>query len=506
VLKETYGIALYQEQVMHIANILAGFSMADADGLRKAMGKKLPAVMAEYKGRFVSGAKDQGIEAKIAVDVWDMIERFAGYGFNKSHSAAYAVIAAQTAYMKAHYPVEFMAALMSTEMGNTDKTVFNVAECRRAGIPILPPDINRSGVEFGVEDTGDGVRAVRFGLGAVKNVGVGAVTSIVESRDNLDGRELSSLDAFCDAVDWSTTNKRVIESLTKAGALDSFGHRAAVVAGLEQAIGAAQKRQKAAARGQMDLFGLITDDSSLHDGPSALPDVPEADTKQILEWEKEFLGLYLSSHPLNSIVGNGVPNGFMQVVDFIDLPSDQKVKLIAMVTGVRRITTRQNKTMAVAELEDLTGTVEAVAFPSTYESFGDLLEPDTILVISGKLDERGDQKQIILESVSSSLPEFDIRPKSVPSVVIELPLTGDYWQDVQLMQRVDEVLRRNEGDSQVVLVVEREGALTRMRSRSRRIIWNEETASELEEVVGSGRTWLDQPVAATLGHDAHVAA
>ncbi len=507
VLQETYGIALYQEQVMQIANILAGFSMAEADGLRKAMGKKLPAVMAEYKDRFVSGAEEQGVDKKLATDVWDMIERFAGYGFNKSHSAAYAVIAAQTAYLKAHYPVEFMAALMSTEMANSEKTVFNVAECRRAAIPVLPPNINRSGVEFGVEAVDDGVKAVRFGLGAVKNVGVGPVTAIVAARNDVDGASLPTLDAFCDAVDWSTTNKRVVESLTKAGALDVFGHRAAVLAGLEQAIGAAQKRQKAAARGQMDLFGMMAEDTSFSDGPSVLPDVPEADSRQVLEWEKEFLGLYLSSHPLTTITGNGVPSGFSEIVDFTSMASNQKVKIIAMVTGVRRITTRQNKTMAVAELEDLTGTIEAVAFPSTYEAVGAQLEPDTLLVITGKLDERGEQKQIILESVSSSLPEFNIRPKSAPRVVIELPLTGEYWEDVQLMQRLDDVIRQNEGDAEVVLIVDREGEPVRMRSRSRRINWTEETASELEAVVGRGRAWLDrtelQPVA---NSDATVAA
>jgi DNA polymerase-3 subunit alpha len=506
VLKETYGIALYQEQVMQIANVLAGFSMAEADGLRKAMGKKLPAVMAEYKGRFVSGAKEQGIDGKVAVDVWDMIERFAGYGFNKSHSAAYAVIAAQTAYMKAHFPVEFMAALMTTEMGNSEKTVFNVAECRRAGTPVLPPCVNKSGVEFSVETTEEGVQAVRFGLGAVKNVGVGPVTSIVAAREALDGRELVSLDDFCDAVDWSSTNKRVVESLTKAGALDCFGHRASVLEGLEQAIGAAQKRQKAAARGQMDLFGMLNSDTSLSDGPSALPDVPEADDRQILEWEKEFLGLYLSSHPLMSVIGSGVPDGYTQVVDFSELPSNQKIKFIAMVTSVRRITTKTNKTMAVAELEDLTGTVEAVAFPSTYESFGSHLEPDAILVVQGKIDERGDQKQVILESVSDSLPEFNMRPKIAPTVVIELPLTGEYWDDVQLMQRVDEVLRRNEGDAQVVLAVNDAGTLKRMRSRSRQITWNEETAAELEDIVGRGRAWMDRRETAQEVGEAHVAA
>jgi DNA polymerase-3 subunit alpha len=256
----------------------------------------------------------------------------------------------------------------------------------------------------------------------------------------------------------------------------------------------------------MDLFGMMTDDTSLTEGPSPLPDVPEAEERQILEWEKEFLGLYLSSHPLMSVIGNGAPDGYTQVVELTELPSNQKVKLIAMVTGVRRITTRTNKTMAVAELEDLTGTVEAVAFPSTYESFGSHLEPDAILLVHGKIDERGDQKQLILESVSDTVPEFNIRPKTVPTVVIELPLSGEYWDDVQLMQRVDEILRRNEGDAQVVLAVNEAGMLRRMRSRSRQIVWNEETASELEEVLGRGKAWLDGAGSREEMGQTHVAA
>lgn len=494
VLEETYGIALYQEQVMQIANVLAGFSMAEADGLRKAMGKKLPEEMAKYRDRFVTGAaSENNIDKKLAGDIYDTIERFAGYGFNKAHSAAYAVIAAQTAYLKANYPVEFMAALMSTEMHNTEKTVFNVAECRRALIPVLPPHINKSGVEFTVETTDNETVGVRFGLGAVKNVGVGAVTSIVHAREESSATELATLDAFCDAVDWSSTNKRVIESLTKAGALDVYGDRAAVLAGLEQAVGAAQKRQKAAARGQMDLFGLMDSDASIHDSPSLLPDVPPAENRQILEWEKEFLGLYLSSHPLISIIGNGVPEGYTQVVELAEKPLNSQVRIIGMVTDVRKITTKANKTMAIVEFEDLTGTIETVAFPETFERISDYLEDDAILLLTGKLDERGDKRQIILESVSSSLPEFNIRPRAIPSVVIELSFRGDYWEDVSLMHRIDEVLKEHEGDSDVVLLVGQGAQRTRLRSRSRKITWSREVAIALHQIVGEGMAWLDDP-------------
>jgi len=495
VLKETYGIAIYQDQVMQSANVLAGFTMAEADFLRKAMGKKLPAEMAKWRDRFIEGAREKDIEKKLAGDIFDNIEKFAGYGFNKAHSAAYAVIAAQTAYMKAHYPVEFMAALMSTEMANTDKMVFNIAECRRAGIPVLPPDINRSGVDFVVEVTPEGKQAVRFGMGAIKNVGIGAITSIVDARTASDTGQLPTLEAFCDAVNWSATSKRVVESLTKAGALDCYGHRAAVLAGLEQSVGAAQKRQKAAARGQMDLFGLMAPEESAGESSSNLPDVPEADNKTILEWEKEFIGLYLSSHPLTSIVGAGVPQGFSEVVELATRAVNDRIRLVGMVTSVRRITTKTNKTMAIVEVEDLTGSIEMVAFPETFERISQVLAPDAILTFTGKLEERGERRQIVLESASDSLPEFNIRPKHALTVVVQLSLTGDYWQDVSLMQRVDEVLRHNEGDAEVVLAISSGGTVTRLRSRSRRISWSPEVSEELEQVIGANSAWVDRPAA-----------
>src|SRR5690606_8979031 len=238
-------------------NVVAGFSMAEADGLRKAMGKKLPEVMAKYEARFIEGAVENGTDRKLAKQIFEMIERFAGYGFNKAHSAAYAVIAAQTAYFKANFPVQFMAALMSTEMGTSEKTVINIAECRRCDIAILPPDINRSGVEFGVERQDDGTEAIRFAMGAVRNVGVGAVEAIISARSEQPDGAFATLEAFCDGVSWSKVSKRVAESLARVGALECFGERAAVIKALESGIAAAQQRQKAADRGQMDMFGLV---------------------------------------------------------------------------------------------------------------------------------------------------------------------------------------------------------------------------------------------------------
>jgi len=481
VLKETYGVALYQEQVMQIASVLAGFSMADADGLRKAMGKKLPEVMAKYRQRFIDGAVAQGHDKKLAGDVYDMIEKFAGYGFNKAHSAAYAVIAAQTAYLKANYPVQFMAALMSTEIGNTDKTVFNVTECRRAGIPVLPPDINRSRVDFTVEKNEDGVECVRFGIGAVKNAGLGAVETIVKARDAQSGGRFSSLDDFCDAVDWSAVNKRVVESMAKAGVFDTLGERAAVLAALETSIGAAQQRQKAAARGQMDLFGGLLADVAPQTGTATLPRVEPADNRTILAWEKELLGLYLSSHPLMEIFAEGTPRGFTQIVDIQHRNVGEKIQLVGMITTARRITTKTNRTMAVLEVEDLTGSIEIVAFPDAYEANGSKLEPDAILAFTAKIDERGEQRQLIMEAVTEELPVVKRAIAEGPSLAIRLPATPDVWSDIRVMQDIDAVLKQHEGSQPVIFEVHTLHGVRMLRSRTRKV----ELSRDLERAVGA---------------------
>lgn len=481
VLKETYGVALYQEQVMQIASVLAGFSMADADGLRKAMGKKLPEVMAKYRQRFIDGAVAQGHDKKLAGDVYDMIEKFAGYGFNKAHSAAYAVIAAQTAYLKANYPVQFMAALMSTEIGNTDKTVFNVTECRRAGIPVLPPDINRSRVDFTVEKNEDGVECVRFGIGAVKNAGLGAVETIVRARDEQPDGRFATLEDFCDAVDWSSVNKRVVESMAKAGVFDSMGERAAVLAALETSIGAAQQRQKAAARGQMDLFGGLLMDAGPMATTSKLPAVEAADSKTLLGWEKELLGLYLSSHPLMEIFADGTPRGFSQVQDIHHRNVGEKIQLVGMITTARRITTKTNRTMAVLEVEDLTGSIEIVAFPDAYEANGSKLEPDAILAFTAKIDERGEARQLILEAVTDELPVVKRAIADGPSLAVRLPATPDVWADIRVMQEIDAVLRRFEGNQPVIFEVHTLSGVRTMRSRTRKV----ELSPELEREVGA---------------------
>ncbi|HET7092187.1 MAG TPA: OB-fold nucleic acid binding domain-containing protein, partial [Thermomicrobiales bacterium] len=405
ILRETYGVALYQEQVIRISNVVAGFSMAEGDGLRKAMGKKLPEEMAKYRDRFIAGCVGHGLEKRLGADVFDMIERFAGYGFNKAHSAAYAVIAAQTAYLKANHPVEFMAALLTSEIGNTDKIVFNAAECRRCGIPLLPPSVNRSDHVFTVERDGERP-AIRYGLGAVKNAGAGAVRSIVETRNEQNGGAFRSLDDFCEAVDWSSMNRRVVESLAKCGALDCFGPRSAVLAALDAAIASGQRRQKASARGQIGLFDLGGGASADSAEARPLPDAPPLPPREMLAWEKELLGLYMSDHPLNAVLGAvdaGRGNGFAQIVDLEERPPGQMVRLIAMIVSVRRIATKTNRTMAIVELEDLTGTIELVAFPDCYERHAELWNADAIIEVTGKVDRRGEAVQLICEQATCEL-------------------------------------------------------------------------------------------------------
>ncbi len=483
ILEESYGIAIYQEQVMQIANVVAGFSMAEGDGLRKVMGKKLPEEMATYETRFVEGAVKQGTDQALAKSIFEMIERFAGYGFPKAHSAAYAVIAAQTAYFKANFPVQFMAALMSTELNNTEKIVVNVAECRRAGLRVLAPDINASESEFTVERDDQGVESIRFGLGAIRNVGVGAVEHIVHAREKQLNAQFETFSAFCDGVNWSKVGKRVAESLTKVGALEPFGERAAVLKALEPGIGAAQQRQKAADRGQMDLFGGVTDVAPT--AASELPPVPAADGRERLAWEKELLGFYLSAHPLSHILGNRVPVGYLQSTELASRSNNERVRTIAMVTEVRRISTKRGRSMAIVTMEDVTGTMEAVVFPETFDRVQDDLTVDAILEVSGKVDRRNDDVQIVVDTVSRDLPQFEATqelPKH--AVSLRLEISGNIWEDIALMQRIDRVLKEHEGTVPVELQLPRGPRVARLRSRSRRVEWSEDLKRELEAIAG----------------------
>jgi DNA polymerase III subunit alpha len=492
ILSETYGIALYQEQVMQIANRVAGFSMAEADELRKAMGKKNFEGMAKLRQRFVDGCAGNRIEKSVAVELFDMIERFAGYGFNKSHSAAYAVIAAQTAYMKAHYPVEFMAALLSVDIGSSEKVVSDVAECRRAGIQVLAPHINRSVRDFSVETLPDGREAVRFGLGAVRNVGDGAIQAILDCRTEQPEQSFASLDALCSAVDWNSVSRRVIESLAKAGALDCFGDRGAVLNSLERAVSAGQTRHKAKARGQIGLFGS---EEPIGGGVAQiLLDGPPLDQRELLAFEKEAIGLYLSAHPLTNIIKGRLPEAYAEVIALPDMPVGQVVRIIASIRSIRRITTRQNKTMSALEIEDLTGHIEAVMFPAVFDEFGSGLEPDMVIEITGRIDLRDEQLQIIVEKVDTNVQPIE-PPPPYRRIVLSLPQSDDYWQDVAVLQKVDSILNDHDGPDRIEFELTVSGQPVRVANRKHHVEWDDQLADELRAALGTDRVQVSEPIA-----------
>ncbi len=392
ILKETYGVILYQEQVMKIAGALASYSMAEADELRKAMGKKNVDLMAKHRALFIEGAKNNNLPLDKAEKIFDLMEKFGGYGFNKSHSAAYALIAYQTAYLKAHYPVEFMAALLTSEMNSIDGVVKYIAECRSHSIEVLPPDINESVVEFTVLDS-----KIRFGLVAVKNVGEGAIEAIIEERRKKG--PFSSLFAFCERVDLRKMNKRVIESLIKCGAFDSTGHfRSQMMASLEDALDYGQTVQREKADKQMSLFDMGTE-KALNINKPQMPDINEWGERERLNLEKEALGFYISGHPLDQyseIISKYTNANALTIGEVKDKSA---VRIGGTISSSKIIRTKKGDPMAFVNLEDMHGAVEAVFFPNVYESVSQFLINDFPILIQGEAqkDEKG--VKLIAESV-----------------------------------------------------------------------------------------------------------
>ncbi|MEO5658164.1 MAG: DNA polymerase III subunit alpha [Nitrospiria bacterium] len=377
-LKETYGVIVYQEQVMKIANRLAGFSLGDADLLRRAMGKKLPEEMDKQKALFISGSTSNGIDPKKAEKIFDLMAYFAGYGFNKSHSAAYALITYQTAYLKAHYPLEFMAALLTSEMGNEDKIVQYIGECRAMGISILPPDVNESNEGFTIVD-----QAIRFGLVAIKNVGAGAIESVLEAR-RAHGR-FRSLGQFCREVDLRKVNRRVIDGLIKCGAFASTGaRRAQLMEVLDRTMEAGGSTQEERRRGQATLFAGPTGDAPEED---ALPEVPEWDGPSLARAEKESLGFYITSHPLAPYAPDQERLGVTATDRLGDLGDGAEVRIWGVIASKKITTTKKGDRMAYVRVEDLSGSVDAIVFPDLYASAGVQLASDQPLLIEGTVDQ-----------------------------------------------------------------------------------------------------------------------
>ena len=357
---------------------MAGYSLGGADLLRRAMGKKKPEEMAKQRGAFAEGSRNNNIDPDLAMKIFDLVEKFAGYGFNKSHSAAYALVSYQTLWLKAHYPAEFMAAVMSADMDNTDKIVTLVDECSRMGLELLPPDLNAGKHKFTVDEKG----RIVYGIGAIKGVGEGPIEAIIEARENQGA--FKDLFDFCAKIDIKRVNKRVLEKLVLAGALDNLGpHRAALMASLPDAIAAAGQHAKAESFGQSDMFGLLTTEPD--EVEQAFADVPLWPEKVWLEGEKDTLGLYLTGHPINQYVEEIRHYTDGRLVDLKPTGKEQMANAVGLVLGVRVMTNKRGRRWAIVTLDDKSARIDARFFPDTFEQYESMLETDKILLIKGQV-------------------------------------------------------------------------------------------------------------------------
>lgn len=405
ILSDTYGVIVYQEQVLGIVQAIAGYSLGQADILRKAMGKKIAEEMKKQRGNFIAGAKKNGIGQEDASKIFDVIEPFAGYAFNRAHAYCYADLAYQTAYMKANYPVEYMVAVLSTAMGNTDKVASSIAESRRMGITLLPPDINRSALGFTIEGNHIG-RGIRMGLGAIKNLGEGAIEAIIAVRQQ-DG-PFKSVDDFSQRVDLRLVNKRALESLIKAGAMDCLGRRGQLLAVLDRIVSLSQQSQRAAQSGQVSLFDFMIGETETVS--IKVPDAADVPLKDQLAWEKELLGVYVSEHPLQRVTREIDELVTMRCDEIAEESAGEKVSIGGIITSVRRLVTKKRETMVAAVIEDMHGSIEVVAFPKTYGRTQEVWAEDNIVVVEGKVDTRGDRLQIICDSASIYVPRGAAQP------------------------------------------------------------------------------------------------
>jgi len=462
ILKETLGVIVYQEQVMQIANLLAGYSLGEADLLRRAMGKKDPAEMAKQRDRFVSGAVEKKFPKDKITKIFDLMEQFAGYGFNKSHSAAYALLAYHTAYLKTHYPIEFMAALLTSEISKPENVVKYIKECREMEIPVEPPDVLFSDADF----TPHG-KAIRFGLTAIKNVGRNAIDSILAARNELaeQKKTFASFWEFCEKVDLRLMNKRVIESLIKAGALDSFGRRAALIASVDKAIERAQKTQRDLEAGQHGLFGIFDDHPATAAKADELPNIPDWDEHQRLQFEKEVLGFFVSGHPLDKYAEKlrNLP-GVMDTATALETkpapsngrrgqPMEPDTAIAGVIVGLKVAKSkRSGELYAQASLEDATGKIDLICFPKDYERLKETLKIEVPVIIRGQLRAEEDAAPKLAVSSIQALEDVKVRLPQHIRIRVLLERTSDATL-VELRQ----MIAASPGPGKLMLNLERSG-------------------------------------------------
>ncbi len=518
ILKESHGVLVYQDDILLLSIQVAGYTWEEADKLRKAVGKKIKAELDAQRDKFVKGCQSHGgLSKQKANELWEWMEPFARYGFGKAHASAYSLVAYQTAYLKANYPSEYMSAFLTVATGNSEKVAAGIAECKRMGIDVLPPDLNRSSEGFTLEReaASPGKPApVRFGLSAVKNAGTAPIAAIVAARNKLPEKQFKSLDHLCRVVDSRLVNKRVLESLIKAGAADSFGTRSQLLAVLDEAMTVGQKAQKASGAGQMSLFVGSTQREEYV--PSViLPAVQDAPRDQQLAWEKEVLGIYISEHPLTAALSASRDESLALLSDVTNEMVGKSLRVIGMLAGSKVLTTRKKQSMLVGKLEDLTGSIDLVAFPEAYEKYAWHLVDDAILEVSGKLDERNDSLQLICDSVQPYRTEEQVadgseeeaqreptesqvsQAESVPAerdeeksyeLRILLPAGPDPEEDIDRMQRLDRLLRRYPGSDPVTIQIPVGSRRIVIQPHSLDVLLTASLEQELEKLLG-GRFW-----------------
>ncbi|CAM3734745.1 DNA polymerase III subunit alpha [Vibrio aerogenes CECT 7868] len=482
ILDPTYGIILYQEQVMQIAQVLAGYTLGGADMLRRAMGKKKPEEMAKQRAVFEDGAIKNGVDGELSMKIFDLVEKFAGYGFNKSHSAAYALVSYQTLWLKTHYPAEFMAAVMTADMDNTEKVVGLVDECIRMDLKVLPPDINVGLYRFNVDEHG----AIVYGIGAIKGVGEGPIDAILEARSA--GGHFKDLFDFCARIDLKRVNKRVIEKLIHAGALDRLGpHRAAMMASLDDAVKAASQHKQAESFGQTDMFGVLTEaPEAVEQRYTQVSPWPE---KVWLEGERETLGLYLTGHPVNAYLKELNHYVDCRLKDVTPTRRDQSVVVAGLIISAKVMTTKRGNRIGILTLDDRSGRLDAMLFSDALERYADLLEKDKIVVLSGQVsfdDFNGGFKMTVREMMDLDT----VREKYAKSLSLSIEQAQI---DETFFERFTHILEPyRAGSVPVNIYYQRADARGRLTLGTEwRITPNDTLLDELTQLLGSGQVELE---------------
>lgn len=486
-LKNTYGIPVYQEQVMQISKDMAGFTGGEADTLRKAMGKKIASLMAQMKVKFIDGAVKKGVPHEKAKSVFSHLEDFAAYGFNKSHATCYAMIAYRTAYLKAHYPNCFMAALMNSDAQNIDRITIEVDECRKMGLEVLQPDVNESFAKFGIVP---GTNKIRWGLLAIKNLGADIIDTIVKERKN--NGQYKDIEDFISRVSTKNFNKKSLDALIRSGALDSFGERGKLLANIEQLLEYNREIQKEIESGQSNLFSVSPEFTR---PPLHLKEAEPISKKDKLQWERELLGLYVTEHPfreLADILGDDITK-----ISELAHRREGFVKIGGVITTLKKILTKKNESMAFAKIEDSTGDVELVVFPNTYRDFTHVWQEDNAILISGKLNDKDGETKVIVNSaylidkdnykhalnqlnggvVGSSSSNYEA-PK-IGIVRITLPAEVD----PNVMQRLKDIMMNNTGDKRVQLIIGK-GYTAKKIEPDIKISFNEDVKQQIEDLLG----------------------